>query len=152
MQMIPVPPHELATPAVERMQLQAERAGLRLNLEIPTSLPQVKADPERIEQVLVNLLHNAIKFTPPGGEILVRAWVENDRIVFSVHDTGSGISPEVLPRIFERFYKGDKARSTGGTGLGLSIARHTVESHGGRIWAESEPGKGSEFFFTLPMM
>lgn len=152
MQMIPVPPHELATPAVERMQLQAERAGLRLNMEIPTSLPQVKADPDRIEQVLVNLLHNAIKFTPPGGEILVRAWVENDRVVFSVHDTGNGIAAEVLPRIFERFYKGDKARSTGGTGLGLSIARHTVEAHGGRIWADSEPGKGSEFFFTLPMM
>jgi len=101
---------------------------------------------------MVNLLHNAIKFTPPGGEIKVTAYQENDVIVFSIRDTGVGIPLEELQRIFERFYKADRARTGGGTGLGLSIARHLIESHGGKIWAESQPGKGSVFFFSLPIL
>lgn len=144
-------PVELLTPAVERMQVQAERAGLKLRLACPTDLPPVSADPKRMEQVLVNLLHNAIKFTPPGGEIYISASRESNSMVFMVHDTGVGIAPDALPRIFERFYKADRARSGGGTGLGLSIARHLVEAHGGKIWAESIVSQGSTFYFSLPL-
>jgi two-component system phosphate regulon sensor histidine kinase PhoR len=133
------------------MALQAERSGLRLAVDCPADLPAVRADAERIEQVLINLLHNAVKFTPSGGEIEVSARKEGGWVQFSVRDTGVGIQPEDLPRVFERFYKADQSRSGGGTGLGLSIARHTVEAHGGRIWAESLPGKGSTFSFTLPL-
>ncbi len=145
-----VTPCDLVTPAVERMQMQAERAGLQLWLDCPTELPRVNADRIRMEQVLVNLIHNAIKFTLPNGEIKITAHQDENMVVFVVSDTGVGIAPEVLPRIFERFYKADRSRSGGGTGLGLSIARHLVEAHGGRIWAESEVGKGSTFFFSLP--
>ncbi len=95
-------------------------------------------------------MHNAIKFTPPGGKISLSAYPEKGKVVFLINDTGVGIEPESLPRIFERFYKIDRARSSGGTGLGLSIAKHIIESHGGKIWVESELGIGSSFFFTLP--
>jgi two-component system, OmpR family, phosphate regulon sensor histidine kinase PhoR len=145
-----ISPCELISPAVERMRIQAERAGLRLDLDCPPDLSWVNADQSRMEQVLVNLIHNAIKFTLPGGEIVITAYKESKWIVFSVRDTGVGISPEALPRIFERFYKADRSRSGGGTGLGLSIARHLVEAHGGKIWAESEVGQGSTFYFSLP--
>jgi two-component system, OmpR family, phosphate regulon sensor histidine kinase PhoR len=144
-------PKALVSHAVERMSMQAERAGLRLCLECPEDLPPVSADPDRMEQVLVNLLHNAVKFTPPGGEIVVSAAPEEGRVIFSVRDTGVGIPAKDLPRIFERFYKADRARSGGGTGLGLSISRHIVETHGGKIWADSIQGKGSTFYFSLPV-
>jgi len=145
-----VQPNDLVSRAVERMQLQAERAGLTLRQECAEGLPNVLADAERIEQVLVNLLHNAIKFTPAGGEIVARTWKEAGQVIFSVQDTGVGIEPAALSRIFERFYKADQSRSGGGTGLGLSIARHTIEAHSGRIWAESEVNRGSTFYFSLP--
>jgi len=144
-----VSPYELTSVAVERMQLQAERAGLSLTLDCSPDLPDVFADPERIGQVFVNLIHNAIKFTPPGGAITVSASLDGNKIIMVVRDTGVGISPDALPRIFERFYKADRARSGGGTGLGLSIAKHTVEAHGGRIWAESKPDEGSRFYIAL---
>ncbi|MDR3572901.1 MAG: ATP-binding protein [Anaerolineaceae bacterium] len=147
---ISIQPYELLKPAVDRMQLQAERAGLNLHMESLQGLPSVKADPERIEQVLVNLLHNAIKFTLPGGEIIVSAYQSENMITFFVKDNGVGIDPDALTRIFERFYKADRSRSGRGTGLGLSIARHLIEAHGGRIWAESEIGQGSKFYFTIP--
>ena len=150
LQIKPVSPRLLLSPAVDRMRLQAERAGLSLRLECADGLPLVAADASRMEQVLVNLLHNAIKFTHPGGTISVSAYPKDGEVVFSVKDTGVGISSEDLPRIFERFYKADRARSGGGTGLGLSIARHMVEAHRGHIWAESEMGKGSCFYFSLP--
>jgi two-component system phosphate regulon sensor histidine kinase PhoR len=146
-----ITPLKLISPAVERMQLQAERAGLNISLECPEDLPPVSADPTRMEQVLVNLLHNAIKFTPPGGKITVSAYHEGANVIIFVKDTGVGIAPDALPRIFERFYKADRARSGGGTGLGLSIARHLVEAHGGRIWAESMVNQGSIFYFSIPM-
>ena len=146
-----ITPLDLLSPAVERMQVQAERAGLKLQLDCPSDLPLVSADPKRMEQVLVNLLHNAIKFTPPGGEIHVSAFQAVENVVFTVEDTGVGIDPAALPRIFERFYKADRARSGGGTGLGLSIARHLVEAHGGKIWAESIVNQGSIFYFSLPL-
>jgi two-component system, OmpR family, phosphate regulon sensor histidine kinase PhoR len=147
----PVSPCEMATPAVERMQMQAERAGLSLRMECPDNFPQVQADPERVTQVLINLIHNAIKFTQPGGEIVVSGSLQGDSVTIYVRDTGVGIPPVALTRIFERFYKADRSRSGGGTGLGLSIARHIIEAHGGRIWAESDVDRGSTFYFTLPV-
>ena len=136
---------------VGRMEAQADRAGNHLGADIPAGLPQVKMDENRIEQVLVNLIHNAIKFTPPGGSVNVSAKVNGGEALVSVADTGIGIPADDLPRIFERFYKVDKARSGRGTGLGLAIAKHIVQSHGGEISAQSEQGKGSVFSFSLPL-
>ena len=132
------------------MQVQAERSGLQLIMDYPVDLPTVLADPDRVGQVFVNLIHNAIKFTPPGGVIHVKAIYERNKVIFSVSDSGVGIEPEALLRIFERFYKTDRARTSGGTGLGLSITKHLIEGHGGKVWVESEIGEGSTFFFTIP--
>lgn len=143
-------PCDLIARAMDRMRLQAERAGLTLNAACDPTLPNVIADPERIDQVLVNLIHNAVKFTRPGGTITVSAFSRPTEVVIQVNDTGVGIAADALTRIFERFYKADRARSGGGTGLGLSIVRHLIEAHGGRVWAESELDKGSTFFFSLP--
>ena len=137
--------------AVGRLSTQATRAGIEMAVRVLPGLPSVTIDEGRIERVLVNLIHNSIKFTPPGGRITVSAERGKDSVVISVADTGVGINPADLPRIFERFYKADKACSGGGTGLGLAIARHTVEAHGGRIWAESTPGKGTVIHFSLPL-
>jgi two-component system phosphate regulon sensor histidine kinase PhoR len=147
----PVDVADVAARAVERLKAQSERAGLQIKLNIVTGLPKVSADEARIEQVLVNLVHNAIKFTPPGGRITVSGKAEGDKLIVSVSDTGVGISEDDQPRVFERFYKADRARAGGGTGLGLAIAKHVVEAHGGRIWVESMEGKGSTFSFTLPL-
>jgi two-component system phosphate regulon sensor histidine kinase PhoR len=141
---------DLLHSAAERMRLQAERAGLVLKVECFQDVPKVDIDALRLEQVLVNLIHNAVKFTHPGGTVVLAARAEKDGIQISVRDTGVGINPDDLSRIFERFYKSDRSRSDGGTGLGLSIARHIVEAHGGKIWAESELGQGSTFFFSIP--
>jgi two-component system phosphate regulon sensor histidine kinase PhoR len=113
----------------------------------------VRGDEDRLGQVLVNLLHNAVKFSPNGGEIVVGVREERGQIRMWVRDPGMGVPAADLTRIFERFYKVDRARvrGRGGTGLGLSISRHVVESHGGRIWAESREGFGSTFSFTLPL-
>jgi two-component system, OmpR family, phosphate regulon sensor histidine kinase PhoR len=146
-----IAPCKLLEPAIERMALQAERAGLELILDCQPDLPAVFADPDRVTQVLINLIHNAVKFTPPNGKITASAYRDGDQIIFFVRDTGVGIAKKDLTRIFERFYKADRARSGGGTGLGLSIARHMIESHGGYIWAESEEKIGSTFYFTLPI-
>ena len=145
----PVAVSEIVALPVERLVPQAERAGLELRVSIPSDLPPVLADIDRARQVVMNLVHNAIKFTP-AGLVEVSAARQGDEIVIAVRDTGVGISEEDLPRIFERFYKADRARSGGGTGLGLALAKHVVQAHGGRIWAESTEGKGSTFFFTLP--
>jgi two-component system phosphate regulon sensor histidine kinase PhoR len=146
-----VNPCELMIKPYERMMLQAERAGLSLSMDCNWDLPAVFADPDRIAQVFINLLHNAIKFTPPGGHIQMGAWVHDNTVVFMVRDNGVGIPQKDLTRIFERFYKADRARSGGGTGLGLSICKHMVEAHGGYIWAESEEGRGSSLFFAIPI-
>lgn len=146
-----VAPQQLLETAADRMRTQAERAGLTLEVHVGQHLPMVRADASRLEQVLVNLIHNAIKFTPSGGRVSLSAQHEGAFVRFSVQDTGVGISAEDLPRVFERFYKSDRARSGGGTGLGLSIAKHIVEAHGGRIWAESVEGQGSTFYFNIPV-
>ena len=118
LKMSPTAAGRLITTAVERLHLQAERAGLNVDIDCPADLPPVLADPTRLEQVIVNLLHNAIKFTPSGGEITAEREAQDEVVIFSVHDTGVGIPSDDLPRIFERFYKADRARSGGGTGPG----------------------------------
>jgi len=147
---------DLVLNPLERLRSQAQRGDVELVLDLPPSLPQVLADAERVQQVITNLLHNAIKFTPSQGKITIRADGPSadqlEEVVISVRDTGIGISQEDVPRIFERFYKSDRARtrSRGGTGLGLAICRHIVQAHNGRIWVKSTEGKGSTFFFSLP--
>jgi two-component system phosphate regulon sensor histidine kinase PhoR len=147
----PVDLAEVVARVTGRLKAQADKAKLDLFVDIPSGLLPVRADKERAEQVLVNLIHNAIKFTPPQGRISVSAKSEGDDVLVSVADTGIGIPADDLPRVFERFYKTDKARAGGGTGLGLAIVKHLIEAHGGKVWAESVEGKGSTFTFTLPI-
>jgi len=148
----PVSPSDLLFSASKRMQLQAERAGLSLRVECADDLPKVKIDSQRLEQVLVNLIHNAVKFTRSGGEVVLGAEAGGGEIRFAVRDSGIGIPREDVQRIFERFYRVDKSRAGSGTGLGLSIAKHIVEAHGGKIWAESIEGRGSTFYFSIPLI
>ena len=151
MEFYKVNPARLLASVADRMIAQVERAGLTLTVENPADMPDVRAHEPRLEQVLVNLIHNAIKFTAPGGRVSLSSAVERGVVSFTVRDSGVGIPEDELERVFERFYKADRARSGGGTGLGLSIARHIVEAHGGRIWAESLEGRGSTFYFTIPI-
>jgi two-component system phosphate regulon sensor histidine kinase PhoR len=162
LRLAPTPVADVVTPPLERLHPQAERAHLGLTVTLPPDIPLVLADAERARQVVTNLVHNAIKFTRPGGQVSVRAYAVEDggrtsandlgpaEVIIEVADTGVGIPADDLPRIFERFYKADRARSGGGTGLGLAIAKHIVQGHGGRIWAESVEGRGSTFSFSLP--
>jgi two-component system phosphate regulon sensor histidine kinase PhoR len=144
-------PLDLLSRAAERLRPQTERARVRLIVDVPAELPPVLADRARIEQVLLNLVHNAIKFTPAGGTITVRGHIEDDVLVTDVIDTGAGIPEADLQRLFERFYKADKARRSEGTGLGLAITKHIVQTHNGTISVESILGAGSTFTFTLPL-
>ncbi len=143
---------------IHRLRPHAERNGVQVTWENMDGFPPVWADAERMQRVLTNLIHNAIKFTPENGLIRIKAELTEDighesEIIISVKDSGDGISSEDLPRVFERFFKSDRARTRGqgGTGLGLAITKHLVEAHGGRIWVKSKEGKGSTFYFTLPV-
>jgi two-component system phosphate regulon sensor histidine kinase PhoR len=147
----PVNLNQLADEAIARLSPQAERQKLAIAREFATDLPPVPADKDRVRQVITNLVHNAIKFTPPGGEIKITTRTLEESAVVDIADTGIGIPKEDLPHVFERFYKGDKARAGEGTGMGLAIAKHVVEAHGGNIWVESEEGKGATFSFSLPL-
>ncbi len=152
----PRPVHltDLVHTVADRLRPQFEDKNVSLHLDVPTSLPQVQADPGRITQVLLNLLGNALQYTPANGQVTVRARREGQEVAVVVQDSGIGIPAEHLPHIFERFYRVDKSRSRpgGGSGIGLTIAKHLVEAHGGRIWATSPgPGQGSTFSFTLPI-
>jgi PAS domain S-box-containing protein len=142
---------DLVRDVVERFQPQAGKAQIQLSYQGPRPL-MVVANRDQIEQVLVNLVDNAIKYTPPGGRVDVTAKPQDQLVTVYVVDTGIGILSQDLPRLFERFYRVDKARSrqSGGTGLGLSIVKHIVETHGGKVMVESEYGRGSTFSFTLP--
>ena len=136
-----------------RQQFQSKR--VRLDLNLPADLPPVLADEHRILQVLTNLTGNALHYTPEGGTVTVSAARENGTVRFTVRDTGTGIAPEHLSHLFDRFYRVDKSRSRaagGGSGIGLTIAKYLVEAHRGKIYVESEGvGKGSAFSFTLPV-
>jgi two-component system, OmpR family, phosphate regulon sensor histidine kinase PhoR len=138
---------------VETAQRPAAERDLRISVNLSSRLPDIAADRRRLAEVLQNLLDNAIQYTPPGGQIMLSASANGSEVIFTVSDTGIGIPQTDQPRIFERFYRVDVARSreVGGTGLGLAIAKHLVEAHGGRIWVESEVGQGSQFHFSVPI-
>jgi two-component system sensor histidine kinase ResE len=143
---------ELCSEVAEKVRPLAEEKEIRLELDVPAQLPPAWGNADRLQQVLINLLDNALRHTGAGGKVAVTAKVQGEELAVSVHDTGPGIPPEELPYIFERFYKVEKARTrtTAGTGIGLAIVKGLVEAHGGRVWVESTPGKGSVFTFTVP--
>ena len=144
---------ELLSEVLENYRPEAEQKGIQLDLDIPEGLPFAMTDEDRIEQILVILIDNAMHYTPEGGSVTLAAEtaeVGGERlIIVSVTDTGCGIAKEDAEHLFERFYKTDKSRKEGGTGLGLSIAKQIIDKLGGHIWVESEPGKGASFRFTL---
>ncbi len=147
--------NDLISDTLSSMQAMAARRGVRLAGDVGQGVDPLLVDPEKIQRVLANLLGNAIRHTPPGGEVSLRAMLAGDFVRVDVRDTGDGISAEDLPRVFERFYRGEQARGRDrdgarGAGLGLAIAHGLVQAHGGRITVESEPGKGTLFSFTLP--
>jgi signal transduction histidine kinase len=142
----------LVSQVLSEIEVARSDRGVEVSSDVPADLPAIEADRERVHQVLFNLLDNALRFTPNGGSVTVSAERHDSSVEVRVADTGVGISPEHLPRLFERFYRADPARSRddGGTGIGLAIARSVVEAHGGHITAESEPGAGAAFTFDLP--
>ena len=143
----------LAESSVERLRLFAERQGVTLAVVVEPGTPRIHGDEARLGQVIVNLVHNAVKFSPDGGEVRVIVGHTPDAVEVAVVDHGIGIAAADRDRVFERFYKADRARVRGGgTGLGLSIARNIVEGHGGRLRVESEEGRGSTFSFTIPLV
>ena len=143
---------ELGQKAAAAMEGQAKSQGLTLTCELPEEMPAVIGDPERIQQVIINIITNAIKYNKPQGSITITGGVEEDQVFLRVEDTGIGVPKADLERLFERFYRVDKARSreSGGTGLGLAIAKQIVETHGGHIGFDSEYGKGSVVTLYLP--
>ena len=150
---VEIDPTELIAQAVEPFRLQAQSSQIELTLEIASNLPSIKVDADRIAQVIRNLLNNALRHTPAGGRITLTCRKETTQsLLFTVSDTGEGISADDLPFVFDRFYRADKSRSraSGGSGIGLAIAKQLVEAHGGKVWAESQPGRGAIFGFTLP--
>ena len=146
-----VAPSVLTDAAVLQFSTIIEQSDLTLESSIYPDLPVVRVDVEKMSHVFANLISNAIKWTPPGGTITIKTWLDEKSVHFSVADTGQGIDPEHLPHVFERFFKTDSARSQPGTGLGLSIARHVIEAHGGGISAASDLGIGSKFVFRVPI-
>ncbi len=144
---------QLIESCLETAQRRAAEKDLRISVNLPQSLPDIAGDRRRLAEVLQNLLDNAIQYTLPGGQITVSAEPQDDEVILTVSDTGIGIPKVDQPRIFERFYRVDVARSreAGGTGLGLAIAKHLVEVHGGRLWVDSEVGRGSQFHFSVPV-
>ena len=145
----PVPVEPLVRGACRQREHAAQAEGIELRAEVEEGLPRVRADHDRIDQVLGNLVGNALKFTPAGGAVVVRAEADEAGVLFSVADTGPGIPEGDREHVFDRFWQARRSRRSG-TGLGLAIARGIVEAHGGRMWMESEVGRGSTFFFTLP--
>ena len=146
----PVNLNALVVEVIAQLKPQSERQRLTLETALADDLPATPADKERIRQVIVNLLHNAIKFNRPGGSIRTSTKQSEDSVFVEVSDTGAGIAENDLPHIFERFYKADKSRAGQGSGMGLAIAKHVVEAHVGSIWVQSEEGKGSTFSFSIP--
>ncbi len=144
-------PHELIEDTVKRIKEQFEKKSFHLQVDCDPNLPLAMVDPARIQQVLLNMLQNALQFTAEGGHVRIYATSDEsaENIIFSVEDDGIGIPEEHQSRIFERFYKVDRSRASQGFGLGLAIAKHIIQAHGGAIWVESQPGKGSTFSFSV---
>lgn len=144
--------HNIAGRVLTQLKDQAERSGVALTNDVPPDL-RLECDPGQIEQVVYNLVSNGLQYTPTGGSVTVSARLDDDIVVLRVTDTGIGIPQTDLPRIFERFYRVDKARSraTGATGLGLAIVKHIVDAHRGKVFVESEPGNGASFTIELPL-
>ncbi len=149
LKLVPTPLEPVVRRSVTHLLPQAAVKKQHLSLIVPSELVAL-VDEQQIGRVISNLVHNAVKFTPDGGIISIEATIQDDDIRVCVSDTGPGIPKDEQGRIFERFYKADRARTKGGTGLGLAIARHIIEGHGGRIWLESQPGQGATFCFTVP--
>jgi signal transduction histidine kinase len=135
--------------AVEEVRPLAEDGKLQLEVSIPENIPKIMADEERLTQVLLNLLGNSVKFTRSGGTITVGVQIEAGQAVVKVTDTGVGIAPDLVPKIFDRYEQVHKGR--GGTGIGLALVKGFVEAHGGKVWVESEEGRGSCFAFSIPV-
>ena len=151
LQLEPVNVNSLVEEVIAQLKPQVERQNLTLDMALGDDLPVTQADKERIRQVMLNLIHNAIKFNRPGGSIRTTTKLSADSVILEISDTGTGIAKDDLPHVFERFYKADKSRTGQGSGMGLAIAKHVVEAHGGKIWVQSEEGKGSTFNFSLPL-
>ena len=152
----PIFPPEVVLRAAEQMRLPFEHKGVDLKISVYDNLPPVVADADRVVQVLINLMSNALRHTPRAGRVIVGAGIADSEVIFEVADTGEGLAPEHLPHVFERFYRADKSRSRdeagGGSGVGLAISKALVEAMEGRIWAESlGVGEGAVFRFTLPL-
>ncbi len=148
----PTSPRALLEELAAAYEHRAAQTGVTLQIRANHYVPPIQVDPDRMKQVLSNLVNNALRYTPAGGQIFLSAVQRDDQILLGVQDSGAGITPEALPHVFERFYRGDPARpeQSGASGLGLAIAKSIVEMHGGRIWAESAPGAGSTFTIALP--
>jgi len=146
-----LPIRDVILDAVASIRSLASEKDIAIEEDIPTSLPEIEADGERLRQVMVNLLNNAIKFSNAGSNVTVKAEVKDRKLMVQVTDHGIGITDEAMPYLFERFYRAEDSMARGGAGLGLYISKEIVEAHGGRIWAESKSGEGSTFIFTLPL-
>ncbi|MFN8529579.1 MAG: HAMP domain-containing sensor histidine kinase, partial [Anaerolineae bacterium] len=152
------PPARLVEDSAHEMRQFAHSQKVTLSYDLDDSLPSIRCDFEQFKRALVNLIENAIKFTPSGGSVQVRAYVEGDKsgtgIVFEVSDTGVGIAPEAQPRIFDRFYRAQQrgTEHITGSGIGLSLVKAVVENHNGKIWLSSELEKGTTFYLSLPIV
>ncbi|MGA9531406.1 MAG: ATP-binding protein [Anaerolineales bacterium] len=150
--LVDAPLAEVVSAAVEPLRPEADAKRVSIQVDLPSEL-RVLADPELARRAIVNVLHNAIKFSQPDGTVGISVQAEDDRAVLAVADSGPGLPPDDLERVFERFYRGDRARGTAGTGLGLAIARHIINGHGGQIWAENKrpPESGAVFYIVFQL-
>ncbi|MCK5317980.1 MAG: PAS domain-containing sensor histidine kinase, partial [Anaerolineales bacterium] len=150
----PIPPHTLLEEVAAAYHPLVLERGIEVRSEIASDLPEVNVDPDRMVQVLGNLLSNTLRYTPKGGSVTISASLLEHNVEIRIQDTGPGIGTEDLQHVFDRFYRADKSRQrdSGGSGLGLAIAKSIVENHGGRIWAESPDDSGTTFVITLPII
>jgi signal transduction histidine kinase len=150
-----VRPFTLIQQLVASQALKAKKQVIDFVVDVPTGLPEIDVDPDRVIQVISNLLSNALNHTPPGGRVVLtgRSSADRQSVVFCVQDSGPGVSPKELPHIFERFYRADKSRQRdgGSTGLGLAITKSLTNAHGGKIWVENRPGDGAAFYVEFPI-
>ena len=146
---------DLISDTLESFAVRAKAQGVTLEGSITPEVDPIYAAPDKLSRILDNLVSNALRYTPQGGSIFIKAYLNGDQVQVDVHDTGTGIAPNDLPRVFDRFYRGEKSRArsgkkAGGVGLGLAIVKGLVRAHGGDIWVESEIGSGTRFWFRLP--